>query len=309
MARKVRVEYPGAIYHVMNRGDHSETVFRDIHDRELFLGTLDETAEKTDWQIHSYCLMTNHFHLVLETPRANLVDGMKWLLGTYTMRFNRQHRLCGHLFAGRYKALPVDGSATGYLKSVCDYVHLNPVRAKLISPGQPIASYPWSSYPAYLKEASARPAWLRTERLLGEWGIPMDTAAGRAQFARAMEARRQSEQAETAAELPPCGWCIGSEAFRQELLLQMTQLPTRRYGGPEWQETAEKKARRILTEELERRSLDEEELKRRRKSDPQKLAIARRLRSETTMTLAWIAQNLKMGVAGSLSNCLRDNPP
>src|SRR5260370_42581702 len=134
MARKMRVQYPGAIYHVMNRGDHSETVFRESRDAELFLVTVAETCAKTDWQVHSFCLMSNHFHLVIETPRPNLVPGMKWLLGTYTSRFNRKHKLFGHLFSGRYKALPVDGSGTGYVKSACEYVHLNPVRAHLIAP-------------------------------------------------------------------------------------------------------------------------------------------------------------------------------
>ena len=131
MPRKLRVEYPGAIYHVMNRGDRREPIFRDDADRKLFLATLGECCGKTDWQVHAWCLMLNHFHLVVETPKANLVAGMKWFLGTYTARFNRRHKLFGHLFSGRYKALVVDGSGNGYLKTVCDYVHLNPARAKL----------------------------------------------------------------------------------------------------------------------------------------------------------------------------------
>src|SRR3974377_2360699 len=114
-----------------------------------------------------------------ETPRANLVPGMKWLLGAYTMRFNRRHKLFGHLFSGRYKALPVDGSGTGYLKSACDYVHLNPVRAGLRAPEQRLETYRWSSYPLYLKAPQRQPTWLRTDRLLGEWGIPTDSAAAR----------------------------------------------------------------------------------------------------------------------------------
>ena len=307
MARKLRVQYPGAIYHVMNRGDHSETVFRDTHDHGLFLTTLAEACGKTDWQVHSYCLISNHFHLVLETPCANLVAGMKWLLTAYTCRFNRKHKLFGHLFSGRYKALPVDGSTSGYLKSACDYVHLNPVRARLITPEQPLQTYPWSSYPLYLEEPARRPAWLRTDRLLGEWGIPVDSAAGREQFSRALEARRRSEQAENAAELPSCGWCVGSEQFRQELLQQMTVLPAHHYGGPEWRETAEKKAQRILAEELCQRGWEAAKLERRPKGDRDKLQIARRLRAQTTMTLAWIAQNLRTGAPGSLANCLRDN--
>ncbi len=132
MARKLRVEYAGAIYHVMNRGDRRELIFREGADRELFLETLGQACAKTGWQVHAYCLMSNHFHLVMETPQANLVAGMKWFLGAYTGRFNRKHKLFGHLFSGRYKALVVDGSASGYLRTVCDYVHLNPVRAKLL---------------------------------------------------------------------------------------------------------------------------------------------------------------------------------
>jgi len=108
MARKLRVEYPGAIYHVMNRGDRREPIFRVDADRQLFLATLGECCGKTDWQVHAWCLMSNHFHLVLETPRGNLVAGMKWFLGTYTARFNRRHQLIGHLFSGRYKALVVE---------------------------------------------------------------------------------------------------------------------------------------------------------------------------------------------------------
>ena len=131
MARKLRVEYAGAVYHVMNRGDRREAIFKDDEDRRKFLVTLAEACGKTGWEVHALCLMGNHFHLVVETPQGNLVAGMKWLLGTYTGRFNRRHKLFGHLFSGRYKALIVDDSG-GYLRTVCDYVHLNPARARLL---------------------------------------------------------------------------------------------------------------------------------------------------------------------------------
>src|SRR5207244_7745998 len=108
MARRLRVQYPGAIYHLMNRGDRREPIFKDDQDRRCFLETLAEACRKTNWQVHAYCLMPNHFHLVLETPKPNLVAGMKWFLGTYTSRFNRRHKLVGHLFSGRYKSLVVD---------------------------------------------------------------------------------------------------------------------------------------------------------------------------------------------------------
>src|ERR1051325_5663408 len=216
MARKLRVQYEGAIYHLMNRGDHREDIFIDDTDRELFLKTLGEACAKTDWQIHAWCLMRNHFHLVVETPKANLVDGMKWLLGTYTSRFNRRHQLFGHLFSGRYKCLFVDGSGNGYLKTVCDYVHLNPVRAKLLSPKQKLIEYRWSSSGEYLRARANRQLWLGVARLLGEHGIPKDSSAGREQFERSMERRRSGEDGEAFKGVER-GWCLGSEEFRKEL--------------------------------------------------------------------------------------------
>src|SRR6185503_11407990 len=158
MPRPLRIEYGGAIYHAMSRGNRRERIFKDRKDYVEFLATLEEACGKTGWQVHAWCLMSNHFHLVIETPQANLVAGMKWLLGVYTKRFNIRHKLCGHLFAGRYKALPVDGSGNGYLRTVCDYVHLNPVRAKLLEPQAKLETFAWSSYSHYLKPGKERPS-------------------------------------------------------------------------------------------------------------------------------------------------------
>jgi REP element-mobilizing transposase RayT len=303
MARKLRLQYPGAIYHVMSRGDHREDIFRGDKDRGAFLQTLGQACEKTDWQVHAWCLMRNHFHLVIETPMPNLVDGMKWLLGTYTGRFNRRHRLVGHLFSGRYKALFVDGSGDGYLKTVCDYVHLNPVRAKLVRGEAKLSAYRWSSYLAYLQPPSSRPPWLRVDRLLGEHGVQKDSTAGRAQFEQRMEARGLAAQGQDPdAEL--AGWCVGSETFRKELLAQISQKARSEHFGPEIQESAEEKAKRLIVEELKRRRWRESELSRRRKGDPEKIKIALRLRQETTMTLAWIAETLRMGTRMHLSHLL-----
>ncbi len=303
MARKLRLEYPGAIYHLMNRGDRREPIFRDDYDRQRFLETLAEACAKTDWQVHAYCLMSNHFHLVVETPQANLVAGMKWLLGTYTGRFNRRHKLFGHLFSGRYKSLIVDGSGNGYLRTVCDYVHLNPVRAKLLGSDQKLSAFGWSSYPEYLKAPARRAAWLRVDRVLGEMRIAQDTAAGRRQFERNMEQRRRQETGQGWKGLRR-GWCWGDEAFRQELLGQMTERMGAEHYGQERAETAEAKAQRIVEQELKGLRWSAQDLERHRKGDERKLRIARRLREETTMTLAWIAERLRMGSKTHLAHLL-----
>jgi len=297
MARKLRVQYAGAIYHVINRGDRQEFIFTGDSDRHCFLKTLSQACQKTAWQVHAYCLMPNHFHLVLETPQPNLVPGMKWLLGTYTSRFNHRHHQCGHLFSGRYKARPVDGSGNGYLKTVCDYVHLNPVRAGLLQPGQPLQEFPWSSYRLYL-EPALRPPWLRAERLLGEWRIPKDSPAGRRVFAQGMEARRL-ENAEFAGM--EHGWCVGDDEFRRELLAQISKPPSVLHYGEAVQEAAQERAERLLAEEMARMRWSEIDLPGRRKGDPGKVRLALHLRANTTMPLAWIADRLKMGTRGYLT--------
>lgn len=228
---------------------------------------------------------------------------MKWMLGTYTGRFNRRHKLFGHLFSGRYKALFVDGSSSGYLKSVCDYVHLNPVRAGLLSRREPLRDFRWSSFPEYLKAPSGRPGWLRTDRLLGEHGIQKDSPAGRAEFEKRLELRRASEDPEQADELIE-GWCLGSEEFREELLAQMQQSRGPEHFGLEIRESAHAKAERLVKEELARLGWQDSHLRQRRKGDAEKVRLATRLRKETTMTLGWIAERLQMGTKTHLAHLL-----
>mgnify|MGYP001224274109 CR=1 FL=1 len=134
MPRQIRIEYPGAIYHVMARGDRREAIFRDGLDRRMFLAVLEDACGRTGWLCHAYVLMGNHYHLVIETPEANLVAGMAWLQNTYTRRHNVRHRLWGHVFGGRYKAVLVDGEDGNYFGTLIDYVHLNPARAGLATP-------------------------------------------------------------------------------------------------------------------------------------------------------------------------------
>lgn len=303
MARKLRVQYPGAVYHVMNRGDRREDIFRDDEDRQGFLTTLGEACAKTDWQVQALCLMPNHFHLVVETPRPNLAAGMKWFLGTYTARFNRRHKVCGHLFSGRYRALVVDGSGNGYLRTVCDYVHLNPVRARLLKPEQALREYRWSSWPEYLKPAPKRWPWLRVERLLGEYRIPQDSVAGRRRLEAALESRRGFEEGD---EFKPIrrGWFFGEKKLKEELLAQVSAKTGRYHYGEAVQESAIAIAEKIVREELIRRGWTDQTLSQRRKGDVGKVKIAQRLRQETVTTLEWIAQRLEMGAKTHLAHLL-----
>jgi REP element-mobilizing transposase RayT len=143
MARPLRIEYSGAVYHITSRGNAREKIYIDDQDRENFLGVLGEVVRKYNWLCHAYCLMDNHYHLLVETPDANLSIGMRQLNGVYTQLYNRRHRRTGHIFQGRYKAILVDKD--NYLLELSRYVVLNPVRARLAKLPE---HWKWSSYGA-----------------------------------------------------------------------------------------------------------------------------------------------------------------
>jgi putative transposase len=163
MARPLRLEFPGAIYHVTARGNARNDIFLDDEDRALFLECLGEVVTRLGWLCHAYCLMDNHYHLLIETPEGNLSLGMRQVNGVYTQRFNRRHGRVGHVFQGRYKALVVDRDS--YLVELCRYVVLNPVRAGIVAQ---VEHYGWSSYPATMGLAAC-PAWLETDWVLGQF--------------------------------------------------------------------------------------------------------------------------------------------
>ena len=141
MSRPLRLEFSGALYHVTSRGNEKKPIFVDDVDFKIFLSLMAEVCQRFNWVIHSYCLMTNHYHLIVETPDGNLSRGMRHLNGVYTQRFNSKHKRVGHLFQGRYKAILVDKDS--YLLELCRYVVLNPVRAKMVeAPG----NWQWSSF-------------------------------------------------------------------------------------------------------------------------------------------------------------------
>lgn len=152
MARPLRIEYQGAIYHITSRGNARQSIFEDDEDRETFLELTESVVSRYNWLCHAYCLMGNHYHLLVETPDGNLSQGMRQLNGTYTQRFNRRHGRVGHVFQGRFKAVLVDRE--NYLLELCRYVVLNPVRVGVVkSPGK----YKWSSYRATAGFAKSPP--------------------------------------------------------------------------------------------------------------------------------------------------------
>ena len=164
MARPLRLELAGLLYHVTSRGDRREAIYLDDEDRIGFLSLLGEVCHRFNWTIPAYCLMTNHYHLLVETPEGNLSRGMRQLNGVYTQRFNRRHGRVGHVFQGRYKAILVQRD--NYLLELARYVVLNPVRADMV---QDAADWPWSSYRSVVGQANA-PDWLDRDRLLAQFG-------------------------------------------------------------------------------------------------------------------------------------------
>jgi len=174
-------------------------------------------------------------------------------------------------------------------------VHLNPVRARLLQPGQRLLEYPWSSFGGYLATPPHRPSWLRVDRLLGEHGIARDTLTGRREFEQRLETRRTAADNPAERQAIRRGWCLGPASFKAELLARMEGKLGEHHAGELKCERAEVRAERIIQEELKRLRWDAGELSRRRKSDPAKLAIAARLRRETTLTLPWIAARLQAG--------------
>jgi putative transposase len=204
MARPLRIEFPGAVYHVTSRGDRREPIFVDDEDRQGLLEIVAQALSRFDAQALAYCLMDNHYHFVLHTRQANLSLLMRHINGVYTQAFNRRHGKAGHLFQGRFKAILVDRDA--YLLEVCRYVDLNPVRAKVVRiPG----SWAWSSYRAHVGE-EATPEWLDTAGLHGY-------LLGRAASTAADRRRAANRYARLVASVPDAN--LWDSALRQQIYL------------------------------------------------------------------------------------------
>ena len=216
MARPLRIEFPGALYHVMSRGNERRRIVRDDADRQKWIEWLRRTVETHGWRLHGFVLMPNHHHLFVETPEANLSDGMHYLNGSFTGYFNRRHRRSGHLFQGRFKAHLVEEE--GYFLEVSRYVHLNPVRRRLVERPE---DYRWSSYPGYQRAARALP-WVTYARVLGEFGRA--AAQSRRAYTRFVQAGI-NEPGESPFRQALGGFILGSGEFIENIRRRLKDRP------------------------------------------------------------------------------------
>lgn len=306
MARPWRVEYAGASYHVINRGNYRRSLFTATGAAEAFERTLGEAAARFRWRVHAYVVMSNHFHLAVELTEPNLSEGMKWLQGTWIRRYNGMRGLIGRPFQGRYKALLVEpGHALG---QVCHYIHLNPVRAGLV-PADEAATYAWSSLPKF--SGKARPEWLEPAVVLGEAGELPDTTAGWCKYREYLGFLAEDEPSRKvlAAACMSRGWCIGSPQFRAEMKRELAArgADLERFAGLEpeaakaervagWEEKLITLAR---VAKVDLRQLPAQ------KSHPDKVRLAAALKRSTSVSNGWLAERLAMGKPASASQFVR----
>lgn len=329
MARSIRIEYEGAWYHVMARGNRRDPIFQTEKDCEMMLETLGEACGKSGWEVHAWVLMGNHFHFVIHTPQANLVEGMRWFMNTYTRRHNSRNRLWGRVFGDRYKALLIEApehSGEGdYLRSLLWYVHLNPVRAGLVRRDEN-GCWKWSDYRwnslvwEYGVSARRRHEWARIRTGLDLEHLS-DTPAGRRAYSRLAEQKaaewlrnkrrkKGREEMKHQRETVRQGWYAGGETFRDWLLEKVEAA-----GGGKWNENYRNsrqghdhgiwRAERLIERGLEHFGLKRGELKELKGGDGRRLAIADGIWGQTNVSQGWIAAELGMRSAGNVSELLR----
>jgi putative transposase len=317
MARPLRYEAAGVVYHVMARGDGGKTVFEEDKDRFSWMDLMERSCARFGWRAHAWVLMGNHFHLLVETPEPNLVAGMKWMLGVFSQGWNRRRQRHGHVFQGRYKAVVVNGEERdgSYFKIVADYIHLNPVRSGWVGgeTGKSLRSWRWSSFPCYA--GGKVPEWLETGRVLQAFQLSEDRSGGKA-YGAYLEARAKDRGAAvkdtSLAELRR-GWYLGEKSFGEKLVAalagQMAPKKRRRdsVGGEAAKAHDEAEAERLTRAGLAALGLPEDSalLSGRGKWVDEKAMVAAILRKRTGARNRWIAKRLGMGHEGSVTRATR----
>lgn len=307
MARKLRLEYPGAIYHVINRGNYRRDVFETVGAAQSFVQTLEEAVALYGWRLQAYALMSNHFHLVVETPKPNLTEGMHWLMSTTATRFNRFRQERGHLFQGRYQALPIEDARV--MGHVIDYVHLNPVRAQVVEASQ-VGAFRWSSLARFLR--GPRFAGLDPEGALNGrgWSDTPDGWSGYVEHLIALAAN-QEEQKRLGYEGFSTGWAIGGTDWQRTLAAEHKSMAlTPGLAAQEARALREAQWRELLDTKLRATGRAQAEALAAPKTALWKLQLAQSVRTESGASVAWLTRELGLGSEGtarSMMSRLRNN--
>jgi putative transposase len=297
MARRLRLQYPGATYHVINRGNYRCDLFESAGAAQAFERALGEACRSFGWVVHAFVIMRNHFHVAMTTRDPNLVEGMHWLQSTFAVRFNRFRAENGHVFQGRYRAIPIEDDHA--LARVVDYIHLNPVRAKIVPPEE-IGTFRHSSLPRFL--ATLRPDWLVANRWLGESALEDSPDSWRRYLARlaATGAETTDREAAPAPEFSQ-DWAIGTDAWRKALAREHAHLALEvDVIAAEVRELKEARWTAALEGALGEANRTAADLVASAKGVRWKVEIARRLRRQAGAPYAWIADALRMGSAGAV---------
>ncbi|RKX35548.1 MAG: transposase [Verrucomicrobia bacterium] len=292
MARKLRIEYQGALYHVLNRGNYRRDVFERAGEAIAFTGALEEATKLFSWRIHAYVVMRNHYHLALETPEPNLVDGMHWLQSTFATRFNRFRQENGHLFQGRYQSLLVEDDAA--LSRLVNYIHLNPVRSGMVA-SEDAASFRWGSLGRFVR--GPRFEGLEAERWLSALGLS-DGSEDWVEYLEMLHGLAHNAEAQEQAGFSCMsqGWAIGTTGWRRSIAQEhaekalqpgLSAADARSLREAHWADT--------LSQLLAEAGKTEKDAEKARKSVPWKVKIAFELRRQSGAAVRWIAEALFMG--------------
>jgi REP element-mobilizing transposase RayT len=310
MPRKVRLEYEGAVYHVMSRGNKRGLIFENDEDRKVFLVTLGEACERSGAVVYSYVLMGNHYHLLLGTPKGNLVATMQWLQSTYTARFNARHRQCGHVFAGRYKAIPIQEDDPAYCRIVSDYIHLNPARAQLVfREGKPkLKDYAWSSFPGLCGFAKL-PGWVDGKSVLGWHHWEMRRKSDRSAYWKYLESRAVEGEEKEDLKVLRRGWFLGGEEFLDRLKGvvkgALGEKKRESFDGEAVSRHDEIEAEKLLKAGMRALGMAGiKEVKTLRKNDKRKQALVWLVKSRTVVGHEWILERLEMGHRSNVTRAM-----
>jgi REP element-mobilizing transposase RayT len=300
MSRKLRFEYPGAIYHILNRGNYRSWIFESDGARKSFETTLFEACEYAGWKLHAFVVMSNHFHLAIETPEPNLSEGMRWLQSVFAMRFNRFRKENGHLFQGRFKSILIEDFER--LSWLCHYIHLNPVRAGICSVSE-LRDYRYGSY-WYFRNKRKSPPFLSLEASLSGAGELADTTYGRNKYDQYLEWLNESDVDKKSMHFEKMskGWALGSKAFKADLLKEekhmVAALKLGIGGAREARELAWERRLKACLRYLRKTA---KHISQEPKSTPWKAAIACHMKTKLLCPNGWLAEVLSMGSESGVS--------